>query len=111
VDHLALSIVVQTRVKKAAPIVCLHGLEGSDHIVEHVRLVTSPASVAAEKCVLVRNACQSDWTHLFRALGWSSIKANLTIGETIVSINSKPYDPVLFVKVITEAASGGQSIS
>jgi hypothetical protein len=36
-----------------------------------------------------------------------AFRANLTTGETIVSVNGKPYDPELFTVAITAAASGG----
>ena len=43
------------------------------------------------------------------AVHWDgpAFKANLTIGETIVSVNGKPYDPELFTAAITDAAHGG----
>ncbi len=36
-----------------------------------------------------------------------AFRANLTTGETIVSVNDKPYDPELFTVAIVAAASGG----
>lgn len=39
--------------------------------------------------------------------GGEAFKANLTVGETIVSINGKPYDPELFRNAIREGVNGG----
>ena len=46
---------------------------------------------------------------LINAVHWEgpAFKANLTIGETIVSVNGKPYDPEFFAKAIASAADGG----
>ena len=43
------------------------------------------------------------------AVHWDgpAFRANLTIGETIVSVNGKPYDPALFTNAINEAVKGG----
>ena len=42
------------------------------------------------------------------AVHWEgpAFKANLTAGETIVSVNGKAYDPEFFTKAITDAADG-----
>ena len=43
------------------------------------------------------------------AVHWDgpAFKANLTIGETIVSVNGKPYNPELLTAAVVSAATGG----
>ncbi len=39
--------------------------------------------------------------------GGPAFQAGLTVGETIVSVDGKPYDPKLLTDAVRQAASGG----